>query len=1030
MVELPKNVAAYLRNARRRTNRLRRGRAVAAVLTLALAGLALAMAVDAAATIFDDLWRWSLSLAVYLTVAGGALFAGVWLIRRRPSLPQLAREADARHPELQERLATLVDVVAREKRGEATGASDALLALLAREADAQMEAYDCRREFPMGSIFRWLLPAFVLMLLFAGAWWQRPELTRCLAQRVLTPWVDMGNLHADRLRVEPGDLTVVAGTNIAISVTATADFGSRASIRISRWTGQGWDRERVAPMDTNGVFETVADLAEPRWRYRVNLGPAISRHYEVHVVPRPGYEAFTATIAWPDYTQLPPTVVSNAEVSLVRSVVGGRVAFTVQANPEVTPKFSLAGAEALPATSNRWQWIFHCAASNTAPWSLQMENRLGFVETVGRGRLEMIPDRPPAIAVQLPREQEFVLPPRGRLPFVFTANDDFGISAAELRVTEAETTNLLAVCALKAEPLEGTARRFAHVFDLAELDLGKIGAIQLRAVVRDGCPPEFGGYNAATSTPIRVRIDKGAKDYTRQALDALLKQTKENYDVARRNLEQAFIQSNELRRDVRRDHGEYKEPSERKLEEISRHFEEALEKVKELERSLKEDGRFDPIAEAFRKMLDEQLANAAQKLQQAQPGTENVAERAQAANELPEAMRQAMDKLRPLEHQLESRGENVKKLERLQGLAERQESLARQAERQSATQEGWRKAEAELGHETSRQAWSDESPQVAEAARQMKAAVRRSKDEEKGTRNESNDNWSETSAQDNFKKADEALQEAQKRREEAAKVEAEHSRREAEAAKNEAGANGAAKNEAGGEAGRKPLPYTDEERSQLERLHNEARSQEQKAAILEREAADDLLRMDADEATRSAVAEAIEALHEERAESGRAFRAFLSARWNKRQPAPEGKNAELAQKLTNAREKLQAAQQASEMRKTQPGTSREAAREAAEQLHRAVAAKRQQMGMAEQSKSEGEPSQEAQRQSREAPYNRQVRTPQLQPLPPKLRGVLSQEEWIRIRAVLGDAESVDVSRVPEEYRELVKRYFHILAGEH
>ena len=172
------------------------------------------------------------------------LGALIVLVRGRPTNTQLAQRIDARHPELQERLTTLVDVVTREAAGEETGASPALLALLAREADEHVAAYRARHEVPLARLVLWLLPLLALLLLFAGAYWSHPKLVTCLAQRVLTPWVDTGNLYADQITVTPGDLTVLAGTNIVIAVQTTGDFGPTGKLRKDGGGGRGRETGR------------------------------------------------------------------------------------------------------------------------------------------------------------------------------------------------------------------------------------------------------------------------------------------------------------------------------------------------------------------------------------------------------------------------------------------------------------------------------------------------------------------------------------------------------------------------------------------------------------------------------------------------------------------------------------------------------------------------------------------------------------------------------------------------------------------
>lgn len=1039
MTQLPPQVNSFLRTVRHRTNRLRWGRAFARVLFCSLAVLALAMAVDATLTIFNETVRWTLTGVVYSVAVGGLLGALIRLVQKRPTNTALAAQIDARHPELQERLTTLVDVATREAAGEETGASPALLALLAREAEEQVASYNARREVPLGRLFLWWLLPLALVALFVGAYRLRPKLTTCLAQRVLTPWVETGNLYADQLTVAPGDLTVLTGSNIVISVQTTGDFGHTRTIRISRWTGTAWDREHVSPMSEAGIFETVADENEPRWRYRVNCGPAVSRYYEVNVVPHPNYSSFVATVTWPDYTGRVPTVISNQEVSVVRAVVGSAVSFAVTAPPRVTPAFVLAGASETHPATNVWCWGVACAATNRMPWTLQMARRdEGFVEQVGVGRLDVFADQPPVVAVQAPQEANLVLPPRSPLPLVFTASDDFGLASAELRVAVAGTTNEVLRQVLKMESLGGASRRLAATLDFTTLSLDAVRDLEITAIVRDTRAAAFGGAQAATSMPICVHLDQGAQDLARQELDQRIEQMQQLARTAREELERATNQANELRQDVRHEHGAFNESAEEKLAELTKSFESAQEKMSKLVRTAQQDEKFESFAAATQQTLDKEMDAAARQVQQAQPSTENKAERAQAANQMPEAMKAALTQMRQMEKKLGERSDAARQLSRLESLSDRQDRLAQQAEAQAQQttpqqdQQQWRQNQESLGHETGRISWRNDTPELAEAARQMHAAARRSRDEASGREpDEKNQQQMRQKTQQRLEELSRNLNSARERREEAAQIEAEHEKRDAHAAQ-----QNASQEKRDGQTATERSPYSDQERTNLERLHHDAREHERRAAQLAREAADSLMSAEAKQTTRQALGEAIEQLYQERKHAERAHKEFQQTRWDKRRPAPKGQNAELAQELRQVAEKVAAAEEVAKKETSEgqsnarPGSSAQAARAAANALQQAVARKRSEMGMKPGAEGDQPSSRPGQFAGRPAPLDTsRMKNLRVQPVPANLRGLVSPEEWIRIRAVLGESDAVETASIPEEYRELVKRYFQILAGE-
>ena len=411
MISLPSSVALLLMRSIRRVRRICLVRGLAAVGIVWILGVVAVMAVDARFVIFDDRIRWAMSAGIALVVLVTAVFAVARPLARRLDFRKLAQAIDARHPELEERFSTLVEL--SESDAAKAGFSTALFARVAALGEDDAAEIDLRREFPFfAALVR--LGVFLLMLLVLGVGIAvSPNLTGRLFVRAVAPWVDVGNLFSDEIAVKPGDVVALAGSVIRIEAAPVASEADDPSVprpsytlRLSRRTGTGWTEETTEPM-VNGVYETTADVNEREWRYRVNAGPAVTRYYYVRVSERPEYESFFARVDYPEYTGFAPSVYSNAEVSAIRAIEGSRVRFDLNVTePGTVADFRIGGRKVFSHTM---------VSNRTTNWSLELVNRDGFRSSKGRHPLTSYLDQVPTIVIESPASQLPLLPPHAKI---------------------------------------------------------------------------------------------------------------------------------------------------------------------------------------------------------------------------------------------------------------------------------------------------------------------------------------------------------------------------------------------------------------------------------------------------------------------------------------------------------------------------------------------------------------------------------------------------------------------------------------
>ncbi len=669
MIAMPDKVKALLDASVRRVRRIYLLRGIAATLAVAIAATLAAMSVDACFTLYSDAARWLLSAALYACV-----FAAAWLFLARPlsrrlDARRMAKILDARHPEHEECLTTLVELVDSAACGDGRpGFSEALVGILSAKAAAAAAAVDAEREFTSRTIIRRLKALGAIALLLLLSFVLAPHLAGRLFVRAVAPWVDVGNLYSGDIAVKPGDVVALAGTVVRIEAAVADGLHYSPSIRISRRTALGWGEEFADEMK-DGVYEAIADLSEPEWRYRVSAGPAVTRHYTVRVCEMPRYELFSARIDYPAYTGRSPSVVSNDDVSAMEAVEGSRVSFALDLGGRAV-KASLR-VDGCPADAHEM------VSNRVSSWTLDLVGEEGFAAPRRGGQLRSFLDTPPTVVVERPAAKTLRLAPYVKFPLAVSASDDIGVADAVLR-WRADGGGWQELRPLASFAKTGASLwKGADEIDLSTLDLSGVRTVAFDVVVRDDFPVERGGPHAATSTPVVVQLEMNAASPDMQSLSEEAAAARRLLEEARRRLSDAVRQANLAKDQIRREQ-KVRENADRAVENAVHEASEARRRVDELEERLREDRRFEPIADMLKSVREEKLAPAQERLESAQ--FDEVSRRADALEAAAAEMREAMEALQKMDAPIRERVQKLENLEKTRDLAARQEALARAAE--------------------------------------------------------------------------------------------------------------------------------------------------------------------------------------------------------------------------------------------------------------------------------------------------------------------------------------------------------------
>ena len=315
--QLPEPLLDKLRSMIRRVRRLLFVRGFFATLTVALASLLAIMAIDATVTLFSTTARWGLSLAGLAATLTAAWWFLARPLSRRFTLTEMARILETRHPELQERISTAVELLASDDPESIRGSAE-LIEAVVDSAVVDAAAVDPKSEFTSGGRSkRFILATAAGGGLIAVLFLLWPTQSWTLFARALAPFLDICNAYADTLVIDPGHARVARGEEVTIQVSIRHQRIQRAEMRRRLPDGtEVVERMALIAGEEDGTkrFSLTIPSVDEGFDYRIRAGAALSQYYGVVAVDPPSLETLDIRYDHPDYTGLPDAV-SDAAIA-------------------------------------------------------------------------------------------------------------------------------------------------------------------------------------------------------------------------------------------------------------------------------------------------------------------------------------------------------------------------------------------------------------------------------------------------------------------------------------------------------------------------------------------------------------------------------------------------------------------------------------------------------------------------------------------------------------------------------------------
>ena len=287
-------IAVLLASVRRRWMAARAMRAVARAASMALLALALVLGVDRLFAPSD--------LVMALLAAGAAGAAAVfcvrtlWPLRRGPSDSQVARYVEERCSDLQDHLASAIDLGETPSSFGGRVLDDAARRARGVDPDRVVASRMVRRAVAGGVGAMAALAA----LLLVGA----DEVVRIARGG----WLYAAPFGAT-LIVEPGEARLAAGESLEVRARLSDTLGAfgRSAPRVSVIDGDG-ERTTLDMQSRGAGYAVTLPPADRSFTYRVAAAALESEPYAVTVLQAPRVERIDVAYAYPGFTGLAPRV--------------------------------------------------------------------------------------------------------------------------------------------------------------------------------------------------------------------------------------------------------------------------------------------------------------------------------------------------------------------------------------------------------------------------------------------------------------------------------------------------------------------------------------------------------------------------------------------------------------------------------------------------------------------------------------------------------------------------------------------------
>ncbi|HCE46449.1 MAG TPA: hypothetical protein DET40_23135 [Lentisphaeria bacterium] len=551
---IPAPIAKALRQLLGRTRKVILIRGICAVVAVFVGMTLLAMGLDAGILIVSPVTRWMMSAVLYIATAAAIYLFLVAPLARSFTLAGLAHMIEAHHPEMQERLSSVVELLTSSDDRQLRG-SQKLIDALTEAATEDARNIRPKNEISMKTALPFFAAALAFILIMAAIFAVSPRKASFLLARATAPFANLPNIMALDLDVKPGDVFVPRGERLEINLSSAR--GGIKSARIQRTLDDGrgssddMKRIQLPDKDKSQSFTFAVPSVERNFTYRVQADDAITRYYRVTAVTPPVVESLDLKIDYPEYSCLPQKVEVNSS-GTVSALAGSVATVSIKVNKpcssavmkiDAAKPVSIQGeADAGHNGENRIVFRLPLASGLAGIYSIQLTDDHGLRNTKFERAVQALADiTPVAVITNLP-QKEIHLRPDDHFPFYFFATDDVGLKSVDL-LFEKDSVKLMprAMALPKNSSDKEPVRKFEGnaAINLTDSDLRGARRLMFQIVVSDNLPENLKGPQRGFSEQYTLVVDDNAKSFKEQALQSQEEALKNQLQQAKKELEES-----------------------------------------------------------------------------------------------------------------------------------------------------------------------------------------------------------------------------------------------------------------------------------------------------------------------------------------------------------------------------------------------------------------------------------------------------------------------------------------------------------
>jgi hypothetical protein len=356
------------------------------------------------------------------------LFRGLWRVASRRPLQRVAQGVEERFPQLRDDVTNSLLLWQQiRKDPPPTQVSERLIRAQVRRTADKISTLRLQEVVSFKKTFRSLRLLVPMALAFAGVLFMDPHFGSRSLSAILNPFATLP-VRITRIAVEPQGLLVLRGSPLTIRAEATGSVPDRLSLIL--WP-EGREELRLN-MEPEGKGRFIYHLAQAQrsFRYRATAPHGVSPVYRLQVVDPPEVGKVKLTLYPPEYTRLPAETKEDGHLEALKGTAVNLVAWATKKVQEGIVVLNQENELPLKVQGDRLSGSLLVFSPGT--YFIKMKDEHGFENpNPVQYQIRLIPDQYPTTEIISPSE-DLEIAGGEVIPIVYTAKDDFGITALKL----------------------------------------------------------------------------------------------------------------------------------------------------------------------------------------------------------------------------------------------------------------------------------------------------------------------------------------------------------------------------------------------------------------------------------------------------------------------------------------------------------------------------------------------------------------------------------------------------------------------